>query len=282
MSRRCRASLVARGSGGLSGGAEGLDSGCDCGRLGGSGKAPEICANFFSPGFYTLDQHVARYGRGATNVELPRRALALFDDGSEAGYPAYATLNNTPTYADAAYIIEVVDTDPPGSNTYHLFVQGGIFSGGSDLIAQLVTGRACFSGVPSSLTAYTSEARNGDLVEVRFQHKRTAQAGSFFRTRVYVAVVDDSTIYTPGSLQFLKTCTTSYTNELVSVFLNEPTIDVKAVAIRFQVNFSTLQASWYCGDISINVVKASATGIILCSQSSLITIDNSTTETAFL
>ncbi len=314
MSRRCRPSLISGGAGGDSS----FSSGCGCGRARGSSTPCEEPLLYGplalrQPG---LESHIDLTGGGPEGDEIPGGAAASrggdfpmeWTDGEdilENGYHGWTAANNElepDFYAASQQRVSRwwVDTANPKTGTYHLRTMDsydGTFPVQPEFVFPgllfAVNFWACArSPIDGRIHPFTLRCGAGDLIVIECQStyvdisQESWGLGSSdpIVPSIWPEVVAFSLDQSSSTTITVKRILTSaYALYSAGLFIpNESLVQVGVTP------FSTgtppddfVEVAIDVDDFRISVWQAGTT-ILLCAFASLITIDNSTTETGFL
>lgn len=278
MSRRCRASLFA-GSGTLE---SGLSSGCNCGRLGGEGGSP--CTEPLTYGELLPDPGLELlFDNLGGQINLPRYETSdpsdpnrppgwkFVDDTfiSRADGPLYMWTNNstlttlnTIEQFEGNYCIEYdIVSESEG------FLQAGMV-----IPCKFDTTFPMFRVQPGDLvimSCWAKNLHNDNRLGIELNGLILDNTGPGSATP---AINAPFTVF--------PTLTTTYQEFKSAGFVVTPTSHW--LLPRWKAELITNGGTVFFDKMSVQILPASATGLLLCAFSSLITIDNSTTETSFL
>lgn len=280
MSRRCRASLV-QGAGGAAGD---LSSGCNCGRL---SPAPPPCidpspiygANLLPDGGF--ERQFAEFGGGERGDEFPR--AQLFGIGGYKGPFIFGNLEDEGITQDSFWARN--DWADPESEDW--------------LISSLNPNQGTFHarrGLPSTTAGFYLMASTFTTCGDKFVTAGAIDEGDLVLWDV-AAMIDNDTEgaqitlelgamnedFSAFSTAVVKTydLTTTYQRYGLSTFIHP---DSKWLYAWVDVKLPTNPAATRFGDVDTAILTAfqAGTSVLLCAQSNLITVDNSTVETDFL
>lgn len=290
MSRRCRASLQERASQGSKAGS-GLDSGCDCGRLIGS-PVERVCqepiiygTNILpDPGFETL---LALTGGGPNGDEIAYRdgqvrGPFFWPSDDSSAYTARGSLADHPWVQRASLNTQAqwkISSANPNTGAFHARAefdnQTNDTKGQDDLIG--ATFISCSTTVPQPFF----RVNEGDLVSSQVSAMVQSVSANTEQLLTFLQFLDVEGNFLDFYQQaaFL---TTSYVDYAQSAFAPPGTYYAYTLYRPTRANPGTAVVSTYDYDDIIVGVQPSGQNATLCVQNNLITIDNDTTETAFL
>jgi hypothetical protein len=275
MSRRCRASLQERAGGSSSD----LSSGCDCGRLGGRNPPciePLIYGELLKdPDFEIMPGMTEVDGR----LNLPRWKHT-------AGSPTWewaAPSPETPGFVSRNALLPwwatnfqyTFDTTEALTGTYALR---------ADVIGEsegdIISGNTIGCGAGYEEIEPLFRASMGDLVTISCMAKDNFGTGRLgIELQVGGRTYDFGSSATPPTSMGPIATTTTYQEYRASGFIVDA--DTFWIQPKWHPEILTNTGDMFFDSMSLILIPASV-GFLICSQVSLITIDNSTTETAFL
>lgn len=298
MSRRCRDSLQERASQGSSAGS-GLDSGCDCGRLTGQ-TVTAPCQEPYIVGANILtdegmETQLTLFGGGPGGDEIPwvgavggatGRGLAFFSDDSSVYLPFWVQAG-----APDNPIGWVISTDDPDVGLFHAqlaYAPGTANTGQFGIIPY--TFFRCASTTGGLSWGY--RVQPGDLVvlSMRAKFNQIVAGGAAPKIQLAQTWLDTEDNVTTGGTQTLlfEDLTGAYATYSASKFVPQVSSagnPIYRASTAWRGNLNLVGGSGEGTVLFDNaVVGILSAGIhhIICAQSNLITIDNSTTETDFL
>ncbi len=227
--------------------------------------------NVLSLSYPSLDSMVLANGLGPGGDEIPEPNAAFgleFSDGSKADFPSPYLINNP------SNTLTIETADPPPGVTNYIYSDPGATA--NDVVFAI--GFSCLG----QRRGYFSMIEEGDLITVSTVGKADGTGGTpklrYFIQWYGETGTDLGGGYQSGDIDLTTSYVTYQRQAFVPSGLSAP---VKVARFRVDQHFASADDAIFFGDIQI-ILTPGLLNLLLCSFASLITIDNSTTETSFV